>query len=270
MKSDKEKLQELMERIGNPEAAPLTQEEQSWLEDFRERYPFFPLTADNPSQMCPPQGHARLDGVADASRHDNFYPPEKSTATPSTMAAIDDFLNTYGQRSSQEDALLERLIFNPVPDYAQQLAAEEQSRLPDLPAADADSRDARIDRFILSQKSQSQQPAAQQPAAQQAAAQQTAASHSAASYPADLPPALPSAPAKPAKPVKTEKPGLLSESLAKIYIKTRRYERAYEILNDLSLRFPEKSRYFADQLRFLRKLIQNEEHLRAENAGKTV
>ncbi|MDE5979652.1 MAG: hypothetical protein K2G84_06445, partial [Muribaculaceae bacterium] len=57
-------------------------------------------------------------------------------------------------------------------------------------------------------------------------------------------------------------------SLAKIYIKTRRYEQAYEILNDLSLRFPEKSSYFADQLRFLRKLILNERRRRVENDSK--
>ena len=50
---------------------------------------------------------------------------------------------------------------------------------------------------------------------------------------------------------------MLSESLAKIYIKRRRYEKAYEIIHTLSLNFPEKSIYFADQLRFLKKLILN-------------
>jgi hypothetical protein len=47
----------------------------------------------------------------------------------------------------------------------------------------------------------------------------------------------------------------LSESLAKIYIKQGRYERAFEIISDLNLNYPEKSVYFADQLRFLQKLI---------------
>ncbi len=49
----------------------------------------------------------------------------------------------------------------------------------------------------------------------------------------------------------------LSESLAKIYIKQRRYNKAYEIILHLYLNNPKKSIYFADQLRFLRKLMLN-------------
>ena len=87
--------------------------------------------------------------------------------------------------------------------------------------------------------------------------------------PADSHPETASAP-EPETPRKAAQPtppdGLLSESLAKIYIKTCRYEQAYEILYGLSLRFPEKSRYFADQLRFLRKLILNQQRSRVENS----
>ncbi|WP_243349329.1 tetratricopeptide repeat protein [Parabacteroides sp. FAFU027] len=50
---------------------------------------------------------------------------------------------------------------------------------------------------------------------------------------------------------------LLTESLAKIYIKQKRYYRAIEIIRKLSLKYPEKSVYFADQIRFLEKLIYN-------------
>lgn len=264
MKSDKEKLRELLERIRNPEAPPLTAGERALLEDFRNRYPFFPLTAENPAGLCAPEGHARLDGIPQAPGDEDFYPPEKGASTPSTLAAIDDFLNTYGHQSAEEDALLERLIFNPIPDYAQQLAAREQAELPAAPAVDSDSRDARINRFILSQKSQ----ADSDPKPQQTAI------HPSEGIPVNTAGEMPDATVKKthtvkeARPPVNEKPGLLSESLAKIYIKTHRYERAYEILNDLSLRFPGKNRYFADQLRFLRKLIRNEQQLRAGNAGK--
>ncbi|MDE5573889.1 MAG: tetratricopeptide repeat protein, partial [Muribaculaceae bacterium] len=48
---------------------------------------------------------------------------------------------------------------------------------------------------------------------------------------------------------------LLSQSLAKIYVKQHRYDKAYEIISQLSLNYPEKSCYFADQLRFLKKLM---------------
>ncbi len=50
---------------------------------------------------------------------------------------------------------------------------------------------------------------------------------------------------------------LLTESLAKIYIKQKRYYKAIEIIKKLSLKYPEKSVYFADQIRFLEKLISN-------------
>ncbi|MDD2799210.1 MAG: hypothetical protein PHV20_11520 [Bacteroidales bacterium] len=50
---------------------------------------------------------------------------------------------------------------------------------------------------------------------------------------------------------------LLTESLAKIYIKQKRYYKAIEIIRRLSLKYPEKSIYFADQIRFLEKLIIN-------------
>jgi tetratricopeptide (TPR) repeat protein len=50
---------------------------------------------------------------------------------------------------------------------------------------------------------------------------------------------------------------LLTESLAKIYIKQKRYYKAIEIIRKLSLKYPEKSIYFADQIRFLEKLIIN-------------
>ncbi len=49
----------------------------------------------------------------------------------------------------------------------------------------------------------------------------------------------------------------LTESLAKIYIKQRRYAKALEIIRKLSLKYPEKNIYFADQIRFLEKLIIN-------------
>lgn len=48
-----------------------------------------------------------------------------------------------------------------------------------------------------------------------------------------------------------------TQTLANIYIKQKKYNRAYEIIKRLSLNYPEKNIYFADQLSFLEKLIKN-------------
>lgn len=48
-----------------------------------------------------------------------------------------------------------------------------------------------------------------------------------------------------------------TETLAKIYIKQGRYEKAMEIIRKLNLNYPKKNIYFADQMRFLQKLIIN-------------
>ncbi len=49
-----------------------------------------------------------------------------------------------------------------------------------------------------------------------------------------------------------------TETLAKIYIKQQRYGKALEIIRKLNLKYPKKSIYFADQIRFLEKLVINE------------
>ena len=48
-----------------------------------------------------------------------------------------------------------------------------------------------------------------------------------------------------------------TETLARIYIKQGRYQKALDIIHRLSSNYPEKNVYFADQIRFLEKLIIN-------------
>ena len=50
---------------------------------------------------------------------------------------------------------------------------------------------------------------------------------------------------------------LLSETLSKIYIQQQHYDKALRIIRALSLNYPEKNRFFADQIRFLERLIAN-------------
>ncbi len=71
------------------------------------------------------------------------------------------------------------------------------------------------------------------------------------------------------QPVEKDRPDLdtveegdfFSETLAKIYIRQKKYVKALEIIRKLHLLYPEKNIYFADQIRFLEKLIINTKKL---------
>ena len=56
---------------------------------------------------------------------------------------------------------------------------------------------------------------------------------------------------------KDEDEGFFTETLARIYIKQGNYLKALEIIQRLNLNYPKKNAYFADQIRFLEKLIIN-------------
>ena len=56
---------------------------------------------------------------------------------------------------------------------------------------------------------------------------------------------------------KTGEESYFTETLARIYIKQGRYSKALEIIKRINLNYPKKIVYFADQIRFLYKLIKN-------------
>ena len=55
----------------------------------------------------------------------------------------------------------------------------------------------------------------------------------------------------------SEEEEYFTETLARIYIKQGRYQKAYDIIGRLREKYPNKNVYFADQMRFLEKLIVN-------------
>ena len=52
----------------------------------------------------------------------SLYPAADSLRRPDTGSAIETFLNTFGSQNASETAQLEKLIFNPTPDYATTLS----------------------------------------------------------------------------------------------------------------------------------------------------
>lgn len=175
------------------------------------------------SKSSDPEAFFKMDSP-DAAMFDRFYPEEEKKKM-STGDAITTFLETYGEEDPGESAMLERLIFNPVGDWSSRLEMEDES-VPDVKKEEETPPDdtlLRIDSFISAHRPET--------------SQLVQARRDKKSTP------------KPAA------DSLLSQSLAKIYIKQRRYDKAYEIISQLSLNYPEKSCYFADQLRFLRKLM---------------
>ncbi len=53
-----------------------------------------------------------------------------------------------------------------------------------------------------------------------------------------------------------ENSGVFTETLARIYIKQGKYQRAYAIIDRLYKQHPQKNSYYVDQLRFLEKLMR--------------
>ena len=168
-----------------------------------------------------------------------FYPSQEAASTPDTVTTIDRFLDNYGKTSPGEVEAISRAIFNPTPDYADVLAAQEKEAGGMLLEGE-DSQDQLINQFIAEQM-QLGDEAAQTPITKPVGEQEKA---EIADETID-------------NPTLTDD-SMLSESLAKMYIARHKYSQALEIILRLSLNYPEKSIYFADQIRFLAKLVLNE------------
>ena len=252
---------DIRQLLATPDA-PVTRE---WLDEASREYPFFPLPwllylqrnrgnidAETHRAMLAllavmsPDRVALFDAVGeDAARFANFYPQEEKPSTPDTDTTITSFLDRFGNNDEKEIEVLNQIIFNPTPDYSTILAAEEERSVPaeeEITGSGVSPTDALINRFIA----QSKEKMGHFP---------TTVVENPVSAVAE-PEVLPSDPIQ--RP-ETSDDSTFSESLAKIYIKQGKYAKALEIIKNISLKFPEKSIYFADQIRFLKKLIINEQ-----------
>ena len=175
----------------------------------------------------------------DAGLLAGFYPPDALPDTPDTVTTIDRFLDNYGKTSPGEVEAIDRAIFNPQPDYADVLAAQEMEE-GGIPLTGGDSQEDIINQFIAEQMQLGEQAAQVPITAPVGEAEKAEIAGEIIDNPTD------------------NDESMLSESLAKMYIAQHKYSQALEIIERLNLKYPEKSIYFADQIRFLAKLVLNE------------
>ena len=58
---------------------------------------------------------------------------------------------------------------------------------------------------------------------------------------------------------KIDKNELMTETLAKVYLEQKKYKKAIQAFKILSLKYPEKSGFFADQIQAVKKLQKEKE-----------
>ena len=172
--------------------------------------------------------------------HYQIQPEEKSTSTPKneaknesrTISLIDDFLDSL----PEEEESAKKPQRKPTPadaaiDYVSYLL-ESETEAAHLPAVAPQLKGQfLIDHFIFNEGGKMQLK--------------------------EEPESTPNVEEKATEVSETSGEGYFTETLAKIYIRQGRYEKALEIIRRLNLNYPKKNAYFADQIRFLEKLIIN-------------
>lgn len=249
---------DIKQLLDNPDA-PVTRQ---WVDEAQRDYPYFTLplllflkrdgTRGN-EQLLDRLAIATPDRLALAAQLGNatrllarFNKP-RPTAGSDTEGTIDRFLDAFGNTSSKEIEAINNAIFNPTPDYADILAQQERDeQAAGSVLAPAMSHDDQLINDFIEQSRQQEQQAAPLPQPHVEAQEKAEIAHTPISEPA------------------APDGGMLSESLAKMYISRHKYSKALEIIENINLKFPEKSIYFADQIRFLRKLVK------IENSKKTI
>lgn len=263
-----EEIKDIISLIKNPSAHIY----KEWMDNMLEEYPYFSIPAilyllRNKDHLPQDEYENILARVAisfpnrkklylilgeDACRFNDFY-PEETEKKLDTFGTIDKFIGEYGGSENKEMDALSKLIFNPTPEYAQILAKEHQNETSDAPKSE---NDILLDKFIDGDQS----------------------SKAVEKNPPIVPEEVAPPPVPEPQPAKEEKKpvakapspnddSLLSESLAKIYIRQKKYDKALELIISLNEKYPNRSVYFADQIRFLKKLVLIQLH-NAKNKGQ--
>jgi tetratricopeptide (TPR) repeat protein len=167
----------------------------------------------------------RLRLISEASPSEE---EKKEEAPDRTLALIDDFLAEMGKQAEAEPT--EAM---PRPEMPVDMTAYLTQDLPDAPPANPMPGQHLIDQFLEEKPT----PMEEEQEEEQEEADETDETEE--------------------KQENDPEEDYFTETLAKIYIKQQRYSKAIEIIKKLYLKYPKKNVYFADQIRFLEKLIIN-------------
>lgn len=180
----------------------------------------------------------------------NFYPDE-SKPHLSTDDTIESFLDKFGDSTEKQAAAELPPVGAPAVEYLDESQFED-SPLPEGEGEEEDSTASMLDSFLAAHPAPTMRARAGKP-------EQAAPSVSAEEKPNAENIARKEDEEKlPPKSASASENGNLTESFARIMIKNHNYSKALEIIETLNLNNPEKSIYFADQIRFLKKLIAHE------------
>ena len=205
-------LLETLKSLLSDESAPVSPQ---WTDAMLKTYPYMPLSAmlelqRNKDSIQPERMSCLMQHIAmtasspvplhriaqpDTPLQPDFYPQPEPVKTPDTNQAIDTFISNYCTSQPNEEEILEKLIFNPTPDYSQLLAEEEERSVPDQADTVGTDQDSIINAFILKSRRQGHFPS---------------------SAPEEEPEEIPQ-PTPTAEPKPHNDESLLSDSLAKIY-----------------------------------------------------
>lgn len=241
---------DILNNLLDSEEAPT----HEWVKDMQEKYPYFVI----PSTLLLERGKKTLDREQyeelvhslaikspdraalnmklgeDAKRFESFYPEEEKPKAPDTNSAIDVFLEKFGKGHEKEVEAIENAIFNPVPEYGLTLGDSEEA-----PATPKTKQDSLIDAFLEKNPLTVEPKKDIIPIPNAEPEEET----------------VPEEPQVISTPEEREENPTFSESLASVYIKQKKYAKAYDILLSVSQQSSTHNPHIADQLRFLQKLI---------------
>lgn len=231
-------------------------------ENTRQKYPYFsgtdimmlesdvPLSASERTRIAAriaastgdERALRRLLGESDID-FDTFY-PDLCEQTPSTDDTIETFLNAYGRPADRQTEILEKTMFSGMPDFGAAFVKEHSGDSVVSDNAD-DETSRRINSFLANGGAEAVQPSAESiSSSEEVPVHRTAMRRKPEMQDVS----------------RNVAPGDLTESLARVMIKNGNYDKALEIITSLYLANPSKSAYFADQIRFLKKLILNRKY----------